>query len=284
MSNFSVPLSPVLIEKLVANALSEDMPSGQDVTSWTMLGENAQMHAQIIARKDGVLAGIALAKSAFLQMDPALHVDGSIADGTPIKQGQSVLSIRGSARAIVSGERAALNFLGMMSGTASLTNKFVQKAKNTKARIVCTRKTLPGLRAVQKYAVLAGGGVNHRYSLSDGVLVKDNHIAAMGSITNAILAARAKLGHMIKIEIEIDTLCQLDEALAGGADVVLLDNMNPEQLAKAVKRTGGAIPLEASGGVTLNTITQIAQSGVDYISIGALTHSAPNFDFGLDVK
>lgn len=276
-------LSPVLIRAMVKHALAEDMPTGQDLTSWIMPDRDKQVIAHIVARQDGVLAGMEFAMATFTALNSEVRYKALAMDGEKLAPGQKVLQISGKAASLFSAERVALNFLGLMSGTATLTNKFVQAVDGTNARIVCTRKTIPGLRAAQKHAVLAGGGANHRHSLSDAVLIKDNHIAAAGGIAPALARARELLGHMVKVEVETDTLAQVREALDAGADVILLDNMNSSELEQAVKFVDGKIPLEASGGVNLDTVAGIASTGVDYISIGALTHSAPSFDFGMDV-
>ena len=215
---------------------------------------------------------------------PGLRFTALVGDGSPVSPGDVVAEIEGSARAVLSAERVALNFLGRLSGIASLTNRFVQQVAGTECRIVCTRKTTPGLRAFEKYAVRCGGGFNHRYGLDDAVLIKDNHIAVAGGVAAALRSAKASVGHLVKIEIEVDTIAQLREVLAEGADVVLLDNMNIETLREAVALVEGAMLTEASGGVTLETVAAIAATGVDMVSVGALTHSPRVLDLGLDIQ
>jgi nicotinate-nucleotide pyrophosphorylase (carboxylating) len=204
-------------------------------------------------------------------------------DGTTVEQGAVLATVEGQARAVLAGERVALNFLGHLSGVATATRQLVDAVAGTKARIVCTRKTTPGLRALEKYAVRCGGGHNHRFGLDDAVLIKDNHIAACGGIRTAVERARAGLGHMVKVEVEVDTLAQLDEALALGVEAILLDNMTVDELRSAVRLTKGRVALEASGGVSLATVRAVAETGVDYISSGAITHSAPSLDVALDI-
>ena len=237
----------------------------------------------IAARKAGILCGVEFAEAAFRLADPALKVSKLMQDGDHLSEGDVVAQISGPARGLLSAERVALNYLGHFSGIASLTAKFVHEVSHTKARIADTRKTTPGLRAFQKYAVHCGGGMNHRFGLDDAVLIKDNHIAVAGGVVPALRAAKAAVGHLVKIEIEVDTLAQLSEVLAEGADVVLLDNMSNEQLRQAVAMVGGKMLCEASGNVTLTTVRAIAETGVDIISSGALTHSASNLDLGLDI-
>jgi nicotinate-nucleotide pyrophosphorylase (carboxylating) len=237
----------------------------------------------VAAREDGVVAGSDLAITAFRRMDASIRFDTHLVDGTMVTKGAVALAIEGPARAILSAERTALNFMGRLSGIASLTARYVATVKHTKARIVCTRKTTPGLRAFEKHAVRCGGGHNHRFGLDDAILIKDNHIAVAGGVVPALRAAKQFAGHLVKIEIEVDTLDQLDEVLGEGADVVLLDNMTPPKLKEAVSRVKGRMLTEASGGVTLQTVAAIAESGVDMISVGALTHSARVLDLGLDI-
>jgi nicotinate-nucleotide pyrophosphorylase (carboxylating) len=235
-----------------------------------------------VARRAGHIAGLNCAETAFRLVDPALRFTPSLCDGDTVQAGALLATIEGNARSLLTGERVALNFLGHLSGVATATAALVAAVAGTKARIACTRKTIPGLRALQKYAVRCGGGFNHRFGLDDAVLVKDNHIAAAGGIGPALSRLRAALGHMVRIEVEVDTLDQLDEVLGLGVQVVLLDNMPPETLRQAVALTAGRATLEASGNVTLATVRAIAESGVDYISSGTITHSAPNLDIGLD--
>jgi nicotinate-nucleotide pyrophosphorylase (carboxylating) len=235
-----------------------------------------------VARGAGRIAGLIAAEIAFGLVDPSLTFEVAVPDGSTAQAGTVLATVSGSARAILTGERVALNFSGHLSGVATATAALVDAVKATRARIVCTRKTLPNLRILQKYAVRCGGGFNHRFGLDDAVLIKDNHIAAAGGIGTAFRHVRASLGHMVKIEIEVDTLGQLEEALSLGADAVLLDNMTLDELRRAVHLAGGRAVLEASGNVTLGTARAIAETGVDYISSGAITHSAVTLDIGLD--
>jgi nicotinate-nucleotide pyrophosphorylase (carboxylating) len=280
--DFIRPPSPLLVEPLVRAALAEDLGRAGDITSELTIAADATATARLMARKPGVLAGLNAAQIAFHLVDPSLKIDIAIGDGGRLSPGDRIAGITGSARAILTAERVALNFAGHLSGVATATATLVDAVKGTKARIVCTRKTTPGLRLLEKYAVRCGGGFNHRFGLDDAVLIKDNHIAAAGGIANALSRVRAGLGHMAKVEIEVDTLAQLEEALSLSADTVLLDNMSPEILRQAVAMTRGRAVLEASGNVTAANVRAIAETGVDYISSGAITHSAPNLDLGLD--
>jgi nicotinate-nucleotide pyrophosphorylase (carboxylating) len=233
-------------------------------------------------RQPGVIAGLDVAETAFRLVDPAIVFDRLSSDGLSHQPGTEIARVSGSSRSILAAERTALNFLGHLSGVATATANLVKAVAGTKAAIVCTRKTMPGLRAFQKYAVRAGGGMNHRFALYDAVLIKDNHIAVAGGVSEAISRAKANAGHMVKIEVEVDTLEQLLEAMAIGVDAVLLDNMSPAQLREAVGIIDGRAIAEASGGITPETVAAVAASGVDLISIGWTTHSAPNLDIGLD--
>jgi nicotinate-nucleotide pyrophosphorylase (carboxylating) len=277
------PLNPLLIEEIIDRTLAEDLGRAGDITTLATIPASARARAVIAAREAGVIAGSDLAIAAFRRMDQTIRFDTHLPDGTPINSGDVALAIEGPARAILSAERTALNFMGRLSGIASLTARYVEAVKHTKARIVCTRKTTPGLRAFEKHAVRCGGGFNHRFGLDDAILIKDNHIAVAGGVVPALRAAKAFAGHLVKIEIEVDTLDQLDEVIKEGADVVLLDNMTPPQLKEAVSRVKGSMLTEASGGVTLSSLAAIAESGVDMISVGALTHSAKVLDLGLDI-
>ena len=276
-------LNPLLVGEAVRRALDEDLGRAGDITTMATIPATARARAVIAARKAGVVAGLPLAAEAFRIIDPSVSFVPDVADGGRLAPGTVVVRIEGPARSVLSAERVALNFLGRLCGVATLTAAYVERVAGTKARIVCTRKTTPGLRAFEKYAVKCGGGANHRYGLDDAVLIKDNHIAVAGGIAPALRAAKAAVGHLVKIEIEVDTLDQLDEVLAEGADVVLLDNMTPDQLREAVRRVSGRIRTEASGGINLDTVAAVAATGVDMISVGALTHSAPVLDLGLDV-
>ncbi len=277
-------LPSLLVERAVSAALAEDLGLAGDITTDATVPTDMQATAVIAARKPGVIAGLDVAEAAFRQIDPSVVFVSVKQDGDSVDSGDVIARISGSARSLLTAERVALNFLGRMSGVASLTRRYVDAVAGTKAAIVDTRKTTPGLRAFEKYAVRCGGGMNHRTGLFDAVLIKDNHIVAAGGIKPAIERARAHAGHMVKIEVEVDTLDQLDEVLAYKIDAVLLDNMTAADLAKAVKKISGRALAEASGGVSLDTVAAIANSGVDLISVGALTHSASALDLGLDFK
>ena len=263
-------------------ALDEDLGLAGDITTNATVAPSARAEAVIAARKPGTVAGLALAEAAFLALDPGVSFATEIGDAETIAAGGILARVSGNARALLSAERVALNFLGRMSGIATLTRRYVDAISDMTAKIVDTRKTTPGFRAFEKYAVRSGGGCNHRVGLFDAVLIKDNHIAAAGGITAAIKAARAAAGHMTKIEIEVDTIEQLEVVMREKVDCVLLDNMKSGDLAKAVKIVAGRCLTEASGGVNLDTVREIAATGVDLISVGALTHSAPVLDLGLD--
>lgn len=281
MSFSSVP--DLIIEPVIRNALMEDLGSYGDVTTRAVIPAEMTYTAHLNARADAIVSGMQVARIAFHLVDPKLKITTHIADGHPCKDGQTLMTIEGSAASILSGERVALNFAGLLTGIASMTASFVAETAGTDARVTCTRKTTPGLRLLQKLAVLHGGGFNHRYSLSDAILIKDNHIAAAGGVRNVLEATKAHASHMMAVEIEVDRLDQLAEVLdVGGASVVLLDNMSNEMLREAVTLVNGRIKTEASGNVTKDRISSIAATGVDYISSGALTHSAPNVDLGLD--
>jgi nicotinate-nucleotide pyrophosphorylase (carboxylating) len=277
-------LSPFAIDEAVRRALDEDLGRAGDVTSIATIPAEVQANAVLVARQDGVIAGLPLAVATFKMLSPDIVIHPHAHDGAVVAAGINLLTISGPARAILSGERTALNFVGRLSGVATLTANYVRHTAGTKLRICCTRKTTPGLRALEKYAVRCGGGFNHRFGLDDAVLIKDNHIAVAGGVRPVLERARARIGHLVKIEIEVDTLDQLREVLdTGMADAVLLDNMDIATLKEAVKIADGRVALEASGGVTEATIAAIAATGVDYASAGALTHSAPNFDVALDI-
>jgi len=276
------PPHAILIEPLVRQALAEDLGRAGDITTDAIIPAEAIVRAVIAAREPGVVAGLIAAELAFRLIDPAVRLVARAPDGAVIAKGDVIADLEGPARAILTAERVALNFMGRLSGVATATHQLVSRIAGTKARIICTRKTTPGLRVLEKYAVRCGGGLNHRFGLDDAVLVKDNHIAAAGGIEAAVVALRGRLGPMVKIEIEVDTLEQLETALALGIDAILLDNMPPETMARAVAITKGRAKFEASGGVTLERVRAIAESGVDYISSGAITHSAKSLDLGLD--
>lgn len=277
------PLDPHMVTAAVEAALAEDLGRAGDITTSATIPESAKAVAVIAARKPGVIAGLPLAEAAFRALDPSVRFESAVKDGTRVTPGDIVARMSGPARSILSAERVALNYLGRLSGIATATASFADAIAHTRAKISDTRKTTPGLRALEKYAVLCGGGVNHRFGLYDMVLIKDNHIAVAGGVRPALRAAKEKAGG-VKIEVEVDNLDQLDEIIAEGADIVLLDNMTPDQLAEAVKRVGGRFTTEASGGVTLDTVKAIAESGVDIISTGWITHSAPVLDLGLDIE
>ena len=283
VSDSLTPLPKIIIDKLVGDALAEDWGRSGDVTSQAVIPQNAKAHAVIRARQTGVLAGIDLAEAAFMASQSGLRFTRHLADGTGLEEGDDVATIEGPAQALLAAERVALNYLGHLSGIASKTARLVNLVAHTNAQICDTRKTTPGLRAAEKYAVRAGGGANHRFGLDDAILIKDNHIAVAGGIEAALNAAQRNAGHMLAIEIEVDTLAQLEAALAADARIVLLDNMTPAQLAEAVAMTQGRAVLEASGRVSEDTVVAIAESGVDFISVGAITHSAPTLDLGLDI-
>src|SRR5208282_3210313 len=279
-----VPLRRILIEPLVRGALLEDLGRAGDLTTDLIVPVEVSARAALVARESGVVAGLDLAKLAFELIDPEIAVEVAANDGTVVAPGDGIARISGPARGILTAERTALNFLGHLSGIASVTASIVAAVRGTKAKNVCTRKTTPGLRAVEKYAVRAGGGANHRFGLDDALLIKDNHVAIAGGVVPALRRARAGVGHLVKIEVEVDTLDQLREALGEGADAVLLDNMSLEMLAEAVAIVDGRAITEASGRVTPKSAPSIAATGVDLISIGWLTHSAPVLDIGLDFE
>jgi nicotinate-nucleotide pyrophosphorylase (carboxylating) len=278
------PLDSLSVRRAVEAALAEDLGRAGDVTSAATIPAEARATAAIVARAAGRLAGIQLAEAAFAALDPGVSFKAELADGAHLAPGSIVARIEGPARAVLSSERVALNFLGHLSGVATATAAYADLIAHTQAKICCTRKTTPGLRVFEKYAVRCGGGANHRFGLDDAILIKDNHIAIAGGIEPALRAARAAAGHLVKIEIEVDTLDQLDRVIAEGADVVLLDNMGPEMLREAVARVAGRMRTEASGNVSLETVVAIAETGVDLISVGRITHSAPTLDLGLDIE
>jgi nicotinate-nucleotide pyrophosphorylase (carboxylating) len=277
-------LPPMLVEDAVRAALAEDLGRAGDVTTLAIIPARAKACAAIVARDAGVVAGLGAARAAFALTDPEILFEAQATDGALVEPGSPIARVSGPARAILSAERVALNFLGRLSGVATLTARYVSAVAGTSARICDTRKTTPLLRAFEKYAVRCGGGVNHRFGLDDAVLIKDNHLAVAGGVIPALRAAKANVGHLVKLEIEVDTLDQLREVLDEGADAVLLDNMTLDDLRRAVALIGGRMICEASGGVTLSSVAEIAKTGVDLISVGALTHSAPAFDLGLDME
>jgi nicotinate-nucleotide pyrophosphorylase (carboxylating) len=275
-------LPDLLIAPVVRGALAEDLGRAGDVTAQACVDAEARFSVEFAARKSGVIAGLACARLAMHELDPQAKFDLLAADGDAVKPGQALAREEGLARAILTAERTALNLLGRLSGVATLTRAYVDAVAGTRARITDTRKTTPGLRQLEKYAVRCGGGVNHRFGLDDAILIKDNHVAACGGVAEAVRRAKAFAGHLMKVEVEIDGLDQLEDALLHRPDVVMLDNFTTDQLREAVARTAGRAVLEASGGVNLETVAAIASTGVDVISVGALTHSASVLDIGLD--
>ena len=278
-----IPTLPdLLIEPVVRLALAEDLGRAGDVTARACIPEGARMRAVFAARKPGVLAGIDCVRLAVLAMDPRATIDLKRRDGEAFEAGAVLAEVEADARAFLAAERTALNLLGRLCGIATLTRAYVEAVAGTSARIADTRKTTPGLRALEKHAVLCGGGLNHRFGLDDAILIKDNHVAVCGGVGEAVRRAKAAAGHLMKVEVEVDGLDQLDEALAERPDVIMLDNFTLDDLREAVARTAGRVTLEASGGVNLETVRGIAETGVDVISVGALTHSAASLDIGLD--
>jgi nicotinate-nucleotide pyrophosphorylase (carboxylating) len=273
---------PLMVEPLVRAALLEDLGRAGDITTEAVVPAQSRAETALVARQPGTVAGLELAAMAFRLVEPRIEIAIDRPDGTRVAPGDRIATIEGPTRGVLTAERTALNFLGHLSGVATATATLVEAVKGHKARICCTRKTMPGMRAAQKHAVRMGGGVNHRFGLDDAVLIKDNHVAAAGGIKQAIEAARAGVGHLVKIEVEVDTLAQLEEALAVGVDAVLLDNMGPDTLREAVAMIDGRALSEASGRITPATAPAIAAAGVDLISAGWLTHSATVLDIGLD--
>ncbi|MCA2375420.1 carboxylating nicotinate-nucleotide diphosphorylase [Agrobacterium sp. 22-211-1] len=278
------PLPRLIIEPLVRNALLEDLGLAGDITSAAVIPADHRSVVVMAAREPGVIAGLDAAELAFQLVDPAIIMTRHVEDGATVVPGNIIATIEGPSRGLLTAERTALNFLGHLSGIASVTAKIAAAISGTKASVACTRKTTPGLRALEKYAVRAGGGMNHRFALYDAVLIKDNHIAVAGGVRAAIRSAKQGVGHLVKIEVEVDTLAQLREVMDEGVDVVLLDNMTPEQLREAVAIAAGRAITEASGRINPQTAAAIAASGIDLISVGWLTHSAPVLDIGLDFQ
>jgi nicotinate-nucleotide pyrophosphorylase (carboxylating) len=276
------PLPDLLVAPVVRMALAEDLGRAGDVTAQACIPADARLSVVFAARKPGVISGLACARLTLAELDPAASFEQLVQDGDLVEAGAPLARAEGNARAVLAAERTGLNLLGRLSGIATLTRAYVDAVAHTGARIVDTRKTTPGLRALEKYAVRCGGGVNHRFGLDDAILIKDNHVAACGGVGEAVRRARAFAGHLTKVEVEIDRLDQLDEALRHGPDVVMLDNFSLEDLRAAVAQAKGRAVLEASGGVNLQTVRAIAETGVDVISVGALTHSASVLDIGLD--
>lgn len=276
------PLATVLIEPVVRATLAEDLGRAGDITSDTIIPATTQSELYLVARQAGVLAGLDLARLAFTLVDPNIDFESLLQDGARLEPGSRIARIAGPARALLTAERTALNFLCHLSGIASITATIAERIAPFGCKVTCTRKTTPMLRHLEKYAVRVGGGSNHRFGLDDAILIKDNHIAIAGSIQTAVERARAAIGHLVKIEVEVDTLEQLDQALALGVDVILLDNMDIPTLKEAVRRINGRAISEASGGITPDTAAAIAATGVNRLAIGWITHSAPILDIGLD--
>lgn len=276
------PLPSILLSPFVKQALEEDLGRRGDVTSIAIIDEMQTASLQIVSREDGIIAGIDLAKIAFLEVDSTIKFKAMVKDGNTIQKGTIIAIVSGNARALLAAERTALNFLTHLSGIATEVYKIKLIVQDYLVEITCTRKTIPGLRILQKYAVRAGGGRNHRMGLDDAILIKDNHIAVAGSITEAIRRAKAYAGHLIPIEVEVDTIDQLKLALEEGINLVLLDNMPPETLKEAVKLCQGKCLTEASGGISPKTVLEVAKTGVNFIAMGWITHSAKSLDIGLD--
>ncbi len=276
-------LSPILIRDSVSAALREDLGRSGDITSQATIHPDARARAELRIRQPGLLAGMPLAVAAFREMGDDIVVLENVTDSQAVEPEQVLARLEGNARAMLSAERVALNYLMHLSGVATATGAYVDLIAGTAAKICCTRKTLPGLRALEKYAVRCGGGSNHRFGLDDAVLIKDNHIAVAGGVVPAIKAAKAFCGHLVRIEVEVDTLAELEQALSAEPDVVLLDNMPPEMLRQAVQINAGRVKLEASGNIDLTTVRAIAETGVDYISTSKITMAAPPLDVGLDI-
>lgn len=294
---FRPVLLPLMAEEQVRAALLEDLGRAGDITTYATIGPEKRARAALNSREDGVIVGVELARAAFRLVDPSVVFEAGVGDGDLVRAGDALIRVEGPARSILSAERVALNYLMHLSGVATYTARFAAEIAHTRARVTCTRKTLPGLRAVEKFAVRLGGGSNHRFGLDDAILIKDNHIAVAGGVAAAISAARAYAGHLVKIEVEVDNLDQMRAALAARPDAILLDNMGPELLAEAVGinrahhglseadyvATAGRVVLEASGNVNLQTVRAIAETGVDFISTSKITMAAPTLDIGLDV-
>jgi nicotinate-nucleotide pyrophosphorylase (carboxylating) len=278
-----LPLHPLQYERLLRRALEEDLGLAGDLTTNAVVPPGEWLAGRIVARRDGCIAGLPVAARAFTLVDPEVRVEPGVADGARVAAGALLAEVEGPARAVLTGERVALNVLGHLSGVATVTRGIADAIAGTRARVVCTRKTTPGLRALEKYAVRCGGGSNHRFGLDDAVLVKDNHLAIAGGVEEAVRRVRSTVGHLVKVEVEVDDLDQLARALACPIDAVLLDNMPPSVLRRAVEMVGGRVITEASGGITPDTARTVAETGVDLLSVGWITHSAPALDVALDV-
>jgi nicotinate-nucleotide pyrophosphorylase (carboxylating) len=280
----SMTLDAMVMERAVRMALEEDLGTIGDITTNSIVPRDQKGKGVLLCKEPGVIAGLDVAEMAFRLIDPSLRITRQVKDGEHVAAGQVLMEVEGAARSILTAERVALNFLQRMSGIATRTAKFVEMVRYYNAKIVDTRKTTPGLRALEKYAVVVGGGRNHRFGLYDAVLIKDNHIEIAGGVKKAIMAARHQIPHTTKVEVEVESLEQIDEALEVKADIIMLDNMTPELMREAVEKIAGRALIEASGGVTEETIVDIAKTGVDYISIGALTHSIRSLDISLDIQ
>jgi nicotinate-nucleotide pyrophosphorylase (carboxylating) len=276
------PVPRGIVAEIVALALDEDLGGRGDLTSLATIPEDSLASFEIVSRAEGVMSGRQAADEVMAQVDPEIACDWRISDGDEVHKGQSVARLKGPARSLLTAERSVLNFLGRLSGVATLTRRYAAAIAGTGAVVAHTRKTTPGLRALELQAVRAGGGASHRFGLDDAILIKDNHVAVCGGVGEAVRRAKAFAGHMTRVAVEVDRLDQLDDAIEAGAQSVLLDNFSLDDLRKAVAAAKGKVTLEASGGVTLDTVRAIAETGVDVISVGAITHSAVNFDFGLD--
>jgi nicotinate-nucleotide pyrophosphorylase (carboxylating) len=277
-------MHPSMYEDAIARALDEDLGEAGDLTSEAVVGPDALVSGGVVARRPGRIAGLEVAGAVFAAVDQRIEVTYHQTDGDKVGAGTRLATVTGRARSVLTGERTALNLLGHLSGVATATAAFVARVAGTNARIADTRKTTPGLRALEKYAVRMGGGINHRFGLSDAVMIKDNHLIAAGGVLSAVEAARRRVGHLVKIEVEVTTLTQLEEVLEVGADVVLLDNMDLATMVEAVQLVGGRLVVEASGGITLDNVAEVARTGVDVISVGWITHSAPALDVALDLE
>lgn len=277
------PLEPRLYRELVRRALDEDLGRAGDITTRAVLAGDRRARGRILARQRGVLAGLDVALAVFRDLDAELDPTVYRHDGEVLQNGDPVVDLASTTAALLAAERTALNFLGHLSGVATVTRDLVDLLEGTAARLTCTRKTTPGLRVLEKYAVRVGGGCNHRFGLDDAVLIKDNHVALAGGVAEAVERARRAVGHLTSIEVEVDDLAQLEEALEAGAEVILLDNMSPDDLRRAVALAAGEVVLEASGGIDAETIREVAETGVDLVSVGAITHSAPSLDLALEI-
>jgi nicotinate-nucleotide pyrophosphorylase (carboxylating) len=283
LSALPTGLDPLLVTPLIDVALREDLGQAGDITSNALLAESLEVSASIVARQAGRICGIEVAEAVFSRLDPTIDFRSLVRDGDDVQTDQPLAVVRGRGRPVLAAERTALNFLGHLSGVSTATQALVTRIADYPARLVCTRKTTPGWRALEKYAVRVGGASNHRFGLHDAVLIKDNHRAAVGGITEAVRLARRSVGHLVKIELEIDHLSEIDEALAAGIDVLMLDNMPPADLVQAVERCADRVLTEASGGITAESIVEVAKTGVDFISVGWITHSAPALNVALDL-